>query len=101
MNFLYTDTNIKISRNSLIQVVSESFIDIRKEKNLTQVEMANILSISKNTIVRIERKHSRLSWSTVIAILLLFSDTKVIKRILNDRQPIELITKFSFLENGI
>lgn len=89
-----------IFREELIDKVSASILNIRKDLKLTQVEFANILGLSKNTIVRVERTGSRLSWCNVIAIIVLFSNTKVIQKILNGKDMLTIITACSFNYDG-
>jgi DNA-binding XRE family transcriptional regulator len=93
-------TEIKITRDEIIEKVSRNFIDIRKELKLRQEDMANILGISKNTIVNVENSGKSFSWSVVMCVVLLFSSTQIIKDILGQRNAIEVIMQCAFLENS-
>lgn len=92
-------TEIRITRNELIEQVSKNFMLLRKESKLRQEDMANILGISKNTIVNVENIDKHFSWSVIMCIILLFSSTSVIKNILGQRNAIETIMQCAFLEN--
>ncbi len=89
-----------ISRHDLIEKISKNFIQIRKESKLRQEDMANILGISKNTIVNIENSDKLFNWPVVISIVLLFSSTSVVKEILGENNAIETIMKCAFLESN-
>jgi len=93
-----TNNIVKISRNELIDKISKEFINIRKEAKLTQDDIANILGISKNTIVSVEKNGKPLSWAVVMATVLLFSQTTPIMDILNGVSPLEVITHCAFLD---
>ncbi|MCB2290831.1 helix-turn-helix transcriptional regulator [Clostridium sp. CS001] len=91
---------INITRDELIEKVSKTFIDLRKESKLRQEDMANILGISKNTIVNVENSGKHYNWSVVMCIVLLFSSTSAIKNILGEGIAIETIMQCAFLENN-
>ena len=94
-----TQSNGKITREELTVAVSNSLRSIRQETKLTQEELANILGISKNTIVNIEKKDSTLSWPLVISIVTLFNQTPTIQEIIKGESFIEVIAYCSFMEN--
>lgn len=88
-----------ISRERLINEVSKNFSEIRKETKLTQDEMANVLGVSKNTILNAEKSDRPLSWAVVMAATLLFSQTETMKKIIKGESPLEIITRCALLEN--
>ena len=55
------EKNLVLRRDELIKRVSDELVNIRKESKLTQDEMGNILGISKNTIVSVEKNGKPLS----------------------------------------
>lgn len=93
------ENSLPISRERLINEVSKNFIEIRKETKLTQDEMANVLGVSKNTILNAEKCDRPLSWAVVMAATLLFSQTETMKKIIKGESPLEIITRCALLEN--
>ncbi len=91
-------TDNVITRSELTENISKSFVELRKETKLRQDDMANILGISKNTIVNVENSDKYFSWPVIMCITLLFSSTSVIKNILKGRNAIETIMQCAFLE---
>lgn len=91
-----------IKRKDLIEKISKGLNNIRKEAKLTQDEMANILGISKNTIINAEKNEKQLSWAVVIAILVLFNQTTYVKSIIGEeKSAIEIISKCAFLDKDL
>lgn len=91
-----------IKRKDLIEKISKGLNNIRKEAKLTQDEMANILGISKNTIINAEKNEKQLSWAVVIAILVLFNQTTYVKSIIGEeKSAIEVISKCAFLDKDL
>jgi DNA-binding XRE family transcriptional regulator len=88
-----------VNRKDLIKMVSSELIKIRKECKLTQDELAEILGISKNTIVNVEKNNKELSWAVVMSLIMLFNQTTSIQSIVGkDNSAMELITKCAFLD---
>lgn len=94
------ENKTEITRNELIQQVSKNFMLLRKESKLRQDDMANILGISKNTIVNVENSDKYFSWSVTMCIILLFSSNSVIKNILGEGNDIETLMQCAFLQNN-
>ena len=79
-----------MDRDFIIQITSESLKLIRTENNYTQDKMAEILGISKKTLVQIEKERTYANWTTTIAICALFRHSETLQnRIGGD--PIEVI----------
>lgn len=103
------DEEVIKKRVELINLVSENFNELRIETGLKQDEMALILGISKNTIVNVEsdwRNKDEIdnkrvfSWTVVISIIILFSNTETINNIIGDEPAIEVITNRAFCLNS-
>lgn len=93
------DKKLVIKREDLIKKVSDELVNIRKESKLTQDEMGNVLGISKNTIVSVEKNGKPLSWSVVMAIVMLFNQASSIKSIIGETSPLEIISQCAFLDD--
>ena len=71
---------------------------IRLEKNYSQDKMADIMGISKKTLIQIEKGRTLSSWTNVIAICALFRDSEILQSVLGD-EPLEIIETLA--HNGI
>jgi DNA-binding XRE family transcriptional regulator len=58
---------------------------IRIEKGYTQDKMAEVLGISKKTLVQIEKGRTYASWTQIVALCALFRDSEIIESVLGDR----------------
>ena len=68
-----------MDRAFITQIVSENLKLIRLENNYTQDKMAEILGISKKTLVQIEKGRILANWTTTIAICALFHHSKTLQ----------------------
>ena len=71
---------------------------IRLEKNYSQDKMADIMGISKKTLIQIEKGRTLSSWTNVIAVCALFRDSEILQSALGD-EPLEIIETIA--HNGI
>ena len=71
---------------------------IRLEKNYSQDKMADIMGISKKTLIQIEKGRTLSSWTNVIAVCALFRDSDIMQSALGD-EPLEIIETIA--HNGI
>ena len=60
-------------------IISKELKLIRTEYNLTQENMAEIIGVSKKTLVEIEKNRKTLSWSSSISTAVIFEDSEIIK----------------------
>jgi len=79
-----------VTRDEIIRDVSEKFRLIRVEAGYTQDKMADIIGISKKTLVQIEKGRVRANWSTVIAICALFRETEIVQFLFGN-EPLEVL----------
>ncbi|WP_053361779.1 helix-turn-helix domain-containing protein [Bacillus sp. FJAT-27251] len=77
-------------REEVIAKVSEKVRMVRTEAGYTQDKMADIIGVSKKTLVQIEKGRIYASWSTVVAICALFRETETIQFILGN-DPLEVL----------
>ncbi|WP_431027199.1 helix-turn-helix transcriptional regulator [Lysinibacillus sp. LZ02] len=79
-----------MDRDQLIQIASESLKLIRTENGYTQEKMAELLGISKKTLVQIEKERMVANWTVTIAICALFRNSLILQnRVGGD--PMEVI----------
>lgn len=79
-----------MERETAIIVISEKIKLIRTEQDYTQDKMAEILGISKKTLVQIEKGRMTANWTTIVAVCALFNDSEVLNSMLGD-DPVEFI----------
>lgn len=79
-----------MDRDMTISIVSENLKLIRTESNYTQDKMANILGLSKKTLVQVEKGRILLSWTSCIAICALFRESQILQNCLGG-DPLEVV----------
>ena len=79
-----------MDREYTINLVSEKIKLIRTEADYTQDKMANILGISKKTLVQIEKGRITTGWTTCIAICALFRESSILQNALGG-DPLDVI----------
>lgn len=67
-----------MTRTEFIKKVDEKVRLIRTEKGYTQDKMAEILGISKKTLVQVEKERGSLGWSVAIAVCIIFKDSEIL-----------------------
>lgn len=68
-----------MTRAEFIKKVDEKLKLIRTESDYTQDKMAEILGISKKTLVQIEKGRSSLGWTGAVALCTIFKDSEVLE----------------------
>lgn len=68
-----------MTREDFIELVDSKIKLLRNEKNYSQDKMADILGISKKTLVQIEKERSSLGWATAIAACTIFKDSEILQ----------------------
>ncbi|WP_174730467.1 helix-turn-helix transcriptional regulator [Mesobacillus harenae] len=79
-----------MTREEIILRVSEKIRMIRAEVGYTQDKMADIIGVSKKTLVQIEKGRAYANWSTVVAICALFRETETIQFLFGN-EPLEVL----------
>ncbi|WP_277587018.1 helix-turn-helix transcriptional regulator [Psychrobacillus antarcticus] len=79
-----------MDKEYVIQLISLRIRMIRLEKGYSQDKMAEILGISKKTLVQIEKERVLAGWPIVIAVCALFRDSEILQSVLGD-EPLEVI----------
>ncbi|MGI6451381.1 MAG: helix-turn-helix transcriptional regulator [Desulfitobacteriia bacterium] len=90
-----------MTKNDFIQNINEKIKLIRTEKNYSQDKMAEILGISKKTLVEIEKGRSSFNWSGAVSVAALFNDSEIIQMLFGDDvlDTIKTIAFTSYNEN--
>ena len=64
--------------------ISEHMKLVRTEQDYSQEKMADILGLSKKTLVQIEKGRTVASWTAVVAFCALFNHSELLYRVLGD-----------------
>ncbi|MCO1602491.1 MULTISPECIES: helix-turn-helix transcriptional regulator [Desulfosporosinus] len=90
-----------MTRIEFINKVSLKLKLIRLERDYTQDKMADIIGISKKTLVQIEKGRSLLGWSGAVALCTIFRDSEVLEMTFGgDPQDIILSLAFTDYESN-
>jgi DNA-binding XRE family transcriptional regulator len=79
-----------MNREEIIRLVSEKLRLIRTEAGYTQDKMAEIIGVSKKTLVQIEKGRVLAGWSTVVSICALFRETETVQFLFGN-EPLEVL----------
>jgi DNA-binding XRE family transcriptional regulator len=81
---------LRMTRDEIIKSVSEKLRLIRTEAGYTQDKMADIIGVSKKTLVQIEKGRLLANWSTVVSITALFRETETVQFLFGN-EPLEVL----------
>jgi DNA-binding XRE family transcriptional regulator len=84
-----------MTRDEFIQKLNEKLKLIRTEHNYSQERMAEILGMSKKTLVQIEKGRATLGWSGAVTLCALFGQSEIIA-ITFGGQPTDIIMALAF-----
>ncbi|PKR84190.1 helix-turn-helix transcriptional regulator [Heyndrickxia camelliae] len=87
-----------MNRDQIIELISSKYRLIRLEKGYSQEKMAEVIGISKKTLVQIEKGRILSGWTNAVAICSLFKDSEVLQSVLGN-EPLEVIETIA--HNGI
>lgn len=87
-----------MNKEQLIELISGKIRLIRLEKGYSQEKMADIMGISKKTLIQIEKGRTLSGWTNVIAVCALFRDSEILRSALGD-EPLEIVETIA--HNGI
>lgn len=79
-----------MTRDEIILRVSEKMRLIRAEAGYTQDKMADIIGLSKKTLVQIEKGRVYANWATVVTVCALFRETETVQFLFGN-EPLEVI----------
>lgn len=84
-----------MDKDQVIHIIAEKLKLIRTESGYSQDKMAELLGISKKTLVQIEKDRILPGWNTVVAVTALFHQSEVLQNTLGD-EPLEVIRLVTF-----
>lgn len=73
----------EIQKEKLIVNLTANLPILRAKANFTQAKLAEIIGISRQTLVAIENNKRQMSWSTFLSCLLVFQNNPETKQLLN------------------
>ena len=79
-----------MNKQEVIKSVSDKIRLIRLERNYSQDRMAEVIGISKKTLVQIEKGRTEAGWTTTVAVCGLFGDSEILQSVLGD-VPLEVV----------
>lgn len=79
-----------MNKQEVIKLVSDKIRLIRLERNYSQDRMAEVIGISKKTLVQIEKGRTEAGWTTTVAVCGLFGDSEILQSVLGD-VPLEVV----------
>lgn len=82
----------ELNKELTIELISTKIKLIRTEKGYTQDKMAEVLGISKKTLVQIEKGRTNAGWTNTVAICALFRDSEVLQYSLGDDPLVVIAT---------
>lgn len=84
-----------MTRDQFIKTIDEKLKLIRNEYDFTQDKMAEILGISKKTLIQIEKGRASLGWTGAVAFATLFKDSEILQMIFGGH-PQDIILTIAF-----
>lgn len=60
-------------RNTLMDRMADNLPTLRAKAKLTQAELADMLGVSKFTVLSIEKKQRKMTWNTFLSLVLVFT----------------------------
>lgn len=78
-----------MEKETFIELISSKMKLVRAEHDFSQEKMADILGISKKTLVQIEKGRTTANWTTVVAFCALFNQSELLVSLLGD-EPVYL-----------
>jgi DNA-binding XRE family transcriptional regulator len=86
-------------RDELIKMVDEKIKLVRNEKGYTQDKMAEILGITKKTLIQVEKARGSLGWATAVTVCTIFKDSQILQMLFGgEAQDIILSIAFDSYE---
>lgn len=63
-------------REVLIGRMIDNLPTLRRKANITQAELADMIGVSKFTVLSIEKRQRKMTWNTFLSLMLVFSKNK-------------------------
>lgn len=71
------------ARQSYMEIMADNLSVLRAKLNLTQSELADIVGISRYTLIAIEKKQRMMTWNTFLSLLFIFEKNDDSKKLLH------------------
>lgn len=84
-----------MNREQFIKIISDKMKLVRTEMNYTQDRMAEVLGISKKTLIQIEKGRIQAGWTPTVAFCALFRESGVLQSVLGN-DPMEVLSVIAF-----
>lgn len=69
-----------MNKKQFIDIIDEKLKLVRTEYALTQEKMAEIIGVSKKTLVEVEKNRKSLGWTNSVALASVFSDSTILNQ---------------------
>lgn len=73
----------ELVREKVTTNMADNLAMLRTKLGLTQVQLANLIGVSRHTIMQVENKKAKLSWNTFLSLLLIFIKNPETDKLLN------------------
>lgn len=60
-------------RNTLMERMADNLPTLRAKAKLTQSDLADLIGVSKFTVLSIEKKQRKMTWNTFLSLVLVFT----------------------------
>lgn len=77
------NNDVSLVREKVITNMIGNLAMLRTKLGLTQVQLANLIGVSRHTIMQIENKKAKLSWNNFLSLLLIFIKNPETDKLLN------------------
>ncbi len=84
-----------MNRDDFIKKLDKKIKLIRNEKGFTQDKMAEVIGISKKTLIQIEKGRASLRWAGAVAVGFLFKDSEILQMTFGG-EPQDIILSLAF-----
>lgn len=79
-----------MDRNYITEIISRKFKLVRTEFEYTQEQMAEVIGVSKKTVVQIEKQRIDCGWTVAVAVCAIFSTSSILQNAMGGI-PMDLI----------
>lgn len=84
-----------MNKEQFIKLISDKMKLVRTEMNYTQDQMAEVLGLSKKTLIQIEKGRIQVGWTPSVAFCALFRESEVLQSVLGN-DPVEVLSVIAF-----
>ena len=84
-------------KNEFCNIIQQNIEELRKDVGMTLEEMAQLIGISKKTLIQLEKKRVQLKWPEAVTVAIIYHDHQLIKAQFGD-EILEIIQSVSLLK---